>query len=113
MRGEDFTDSHLVDMIHGFRKGDKSKKWVLEPGDPSQALEEMYEAVAAFYVKACRECAKVKKAPISPIDVWDHMTSCAKEDPTEFVILMKIRFVEIVTMTADSEMTCVNCCDLL
>lgn len=111
MRGKVFEGSHLADMIHAFRRGDKSKKWVLEPGDPSQALEEMYEATSALLVKACRETAKIANGPVSAIDVYDHMVKCASEDPTEFVIFMEMQFVEVIMMLCDSENTGDGGCD--
>ena len=41
-------DIHVCDIIDRWRSGDKAKEWVLEPGDPTQAIEESNESNSAF-----------------------------------------------------------------
>ena len=91
-RGKIFSHSHLSDWIDRWRKGLKSKLWILDPGDPTQLLDEMFESMCAILVKAIREAISNSDGEISPTDVVDFMVACAKEDATKFMFLMEFYF---------------------
>lgn len=83
----------------------------MDPGDPSQALTELFESAAAVYTKACRQTATFLKRDISAIDVHEHMLACAKEDANEFILLLELKLLAVISMMVDAEKTGAKGCN--
>lgn len=102
--GTRFGDPFLRDYLHPFRDTDKKKDWFLIPGDPNQTLLEQPEMTSAHYVMAMRNLSKIKKgAPISPVDVHNHMLSRALEHDHCMIVLLWLHHVAVTNIIRDSE----------
>ena len=105
-RGDLFELTHLSSLMKSYREGKGSQQWVLNPGDPSQMLHEMFQKNAATVAIACEETASyLNQSSITCIDVHVHMVACAGEDPNEFVIFLELKLYGIISMMVDSEKT--------
>jgi hypothetical protein len=106
-RGSLFGKSHMEDFFSSWRTSEGQLKWVLNPGDPNQIDTELGMYVLGIYVSAVRAVIK-HKGPgtafsISSSDVVDHMIQRAKEFPIVMIILIEIRYAEVIFMLHQSE----------
>jgi hypothetical protein len=132
-RGLLFAKSHLEDFFSSWRTSEGQLKWVslcvfrrlvvilfllahiclcskvMNPGDPNQINAELVMYVLGIYTSAIRALIVIKRngttydVGISASDVVDHMISRAKVYPIIFVILIEIRFAEVIFMLHEAE----------
>ena len=118
-RGGLFGKSHLEDFFSCWRTSIGQLNWVMNPGDPGQIDSELSMYVIAFYVAALRGLIEAKRVefdsrdpaaarPHQPVkicaqDVIDFMLERARHYPIVMVILLEIRFAEVVFMLHQAE----------
>lgn len=83
-------------------------KWIMEPSDPNDLENELYQYVAAHYCAAAFCLKKINSIEndgdrISPVDVNMHMIDQAESYPLCMATLLDLRFAEVSIMVRDSE----------
>ena len=119
-RGSLFGQSHLEDVFSCWRTTLGQLNWVMNPGDPNQIDCELAMYVLAVYISGMRGLIETKKIeyeeavrgiPDSPppeikicaADVVDFIVKRAKEYPIVMVILLEVRYAEVIFMLHKAE----------
>jgi hypothetical protein len=105
-RGGLFGKSHLEDVFSSWRTSIGQLKWVLNPGDPNQIDAELVMYILGMDVAALRSLIKGRgpgAVTISAADVVDHMIQRSEQYPIIMVILIEIRYAEVIFMLHQAE----------
>lgn len=103
-QGAFFGDSHLRAFVGKWRWSDAQQRWILSPGDPTQAEAEFPEFVRAIHTLFCRATARAKGSDeVSPVEVADYILERCQEEPFVFVMLMQLRFYSVIEMIRGAE----------
>ena len=116
-RGGLFGKSHLEDFFSCWRTSVGQLNWVMNPGDPGQIDAELSMYILALYVAAIRAVIETKRlefessaAPVQQeeikicaIDIVDFMLARARKYPIVMVILLEMRFAEVIFMLHNAE----------
>jgi hypothetical protein len=80
------------------------QKWIMEPSDPNDLLEELYEYVLAHY-RCAADCLAefIGCNEVSPKQVNSYMLERAASCPFAMAVLMELRFAEVTIIMRDSE----------
>jgi len=108
-RGSLFETTHLYNIMGMHRTSQKAIEYVLNPSDPNQANREMIQYHLAVYLSALLALLEeqwdsgLDEVELSPIDVVNFMVERAKENLQAFVILLELRFCELIVMLQRAE----------
>jgi hypothetical protein len=116
-RGGLFGKSHLEDFFSCWRTSVGQLNWVMNPGDPGQIDSELSMYILALYTAAIRAVIETKrlefesseapvqqeKIKICATDIIDFMLKRARKYPIVMVILLEMRFAEVIFMLHNAE----------
>lgn len=111
-RGLLFETTHLRFITGMFFASKKAIDYVINPSDPNQANKEMLQYHLEFYLTALQALLELKfnvpevnpnEVSLSPVDVIDFMIDRAKYNVQILVMLLKIRFAELIIMLQRAE----------
>ena len=109
-RGDVFGKTHLEDFFWCWRPTEGQLSWVLKPGDPNQISGELPMYVLGLYAAAILGLLTKKeqgidheKVDITAKEVVDFMLERAKEWPIVMIILIELRFAELMSMLQECE----------
>ena len=103
MRGRLFAQSHLLEITLTWRTAPERANWVLFPGDPKEAVKELPSYICGMYTSAIRACKVVLTRAPSASEVHEHMIARALRFPLAAVVLLELRFAEIIMILVRSE----------
>jgi len=107
-----FDASHLRNMFKLYRTTSGAVEFVMNPSDANQPEREMTQYHLAVYLSALMALIELKfedmgegcdSVPVSPDQVIDFMISRAKQNVQAFIILMELRFGELIFMLQRAE----------
>jgi hypothetical protein len=95
IRGRFFEDAFGF-FVSKWRPTPGRQKWIMEPADPNDLLEELYEYILAHY-RCAADCLaeKVNCDEVSPVEVNNHMLQRAATCPFAMAVLLELRFAEV------------------
>jgi len=103
IRGKFFEDTFGF-FVSRWRSTLGRQKWIMEPQDPNDLLEEIYEYILAHY-RCAADCLAEQLScnELSPVQVNNHMMQRAATCPFAMAVLLELRFAEVTIIMRDSE----------
>ena len=104
MVGRMFSETVMELFIRLWRKSDAAFKWVVEPGDPTQAIEDLQQILYALYYTATIACQRhLNRSNLTPYEVDKYIMQRASSHSAVFVFVSFMRWVEIILMVYECE----------
>jgi hypothetical protein len=99
-----FSETVMELFIRLWRKSDAAFKWVVEPGDPTQAIEDLQQILYALYYTATIACQRhLNRSNLTPYEVDKYIMQRASSHSAVFVFVSFMRWVEIILMVYECE----------